>query len=183
MSGSPVNIQRDAYWTNPDTTDDIALGNSTLQSLTNLDASGPTTVFQDSGSAQVDAATTTIAADNQKTIGVYMAQPDGDNTPYRVKAACRVMDTPDAEMSIVIGYAPATITGANDLIQDLFYIPFKHNFDDLIMVPESDTYSARALFIGVAIQGGAGITGKRVNCSISVQRLATKPPTMQNAVS
>lgn len=186
---SPKNIQRDGHWTEPKTANDTTWAADELIANTTAKVNGPSAVSVDKANVHGDNVNTySIAANEQRCIGVFIQEPDGDNTPYRVKASANVVgqSQDDTDMAILVGYAPASITGTDDVIEDVYYIPFYGEFDDLIVVPtlvSGDPFYDRALCFGIAIQSEAGITTKRLLGHLSVQRLATKPPTMAQAVS
>ena len=189
MSGSAKNIQRDGYWVNPKTSSDIGWSNDTALTSTAPVANLLTTKQTAKACVQSNATAVTQAIDTQKIIGVLMQEPIADNTPYRIQAgACVVGQSHTIDnFAIVIGYAPASPTGTNDTIEDPFYIPFRHSFDGMVIVPHlesGDTYFGRALFVGIAHQAGLAIspTALHIKASLSVQRLGTTPPTMNFAV-
>ena len=168
-----VNIHRDGVWTNPE--------QSTLNWGSAVAFTGATPVFNNSGSVNVDkgsaytqSAVTTTAA-QMVGIGCLMTQFE-DNTPFRVKANTL---TP---ASLIVGYADASPTGADDNINEPWYVPFLYEYDNLIQIPYSSSYDGRAIAIGLFALPGA-VTGSAQVGQISVQCLAVKPPTMQNAVS
>lgn len=177
---SPVNIQRDGIWTNPKTTADISWSTATAISTSPPLMNGDAVTYTDKAQAQAVHSVATVNAGTGSAIGVLMDPPQGENWPYRVQASCRY------EASILIGYAPATPDGNDDIIEDEYYIPFERNFDGLIFVPalsSGDTYFGRALAIGVEVQPKSNVAALPILAHISVQNLGLKPPTMQYAVS
>lgn len=188
MSGSPKNIQRDGTWTVPKTSLDEAFAAEVALNLTLYKTSGPAAVAVDQASVQSQAnILTVITIANRRSLGIFMTAPEGDNVPFRIKAGAHApgLDIHEVNFAIVIGYGPASITGSNDIIEDVYYLPFRDTFDDLVMVPalvSGDTYFGRALSISIAAQAGAAVNN-HIAAYLSVQNLGVKPPTMQNAVS
>lgn len=189
MSGPANNIQRDATWIIPDDTVDL----TAWPSATNLNtgqvfANAKTAVHPDVGSCQIRRQMT-LAQDQLECVGVYMDPPRGDNTPYRVKANLTMvgMSGTICNGAIVVGYAPASITGSDDIIDNVNIITFDQEpYDDVIMVPpldSGDSNYGRPLFFGVAHLAGQAATNIYAFAYLSVQNLAIKPPTMQNAIS
>lgn len=175
MSGSPKNIQRDAIWINPDTTDNVGWGSQ-------FSPVAATPVFDNSGSVNVDYGVAqmrenaTITAGNVVAAGVLMDKIAGDNVPFRIKACVQLGG------SIIVGWADASPTGSDDNINDAFFIPFVYTFDDLIMVPDSDTYTDRSLCVAIAPQPPSGLSASPLVATLSVQSLGVKPPTMHFTV-
>lgn len=171
---SPKNIQRDSYWLNPDTTDNLTWGNNQA-----IDIAIPD--FNNSGSENIVVGTahaiaqTSINANQMACIGVLMKQVPGDNTPFRIKASVE-----DSGM-IIVGYADASPTGTNDNINEAYRIPFDKSFDDCVMVPYDSSYETRSLC--VAVGSMKQVTSDEVIGCISVQNLGINPPTMQFMVS
>lgn len=183
---SPKNIQRDGRWTKPETASDLALATETTIITTTIKVNADPVVYVDMAQAHISNAAFAITTANQRCIGCYLTPPVGDNVPYRVKASITAFGQPvyNNDQAIVIGYAPAVITGTDDIIEDPYYIPFQSSFDDLIIVPalvSGDPFFGRALCIALACQTAQA--SNHVLGSISVQSLGVKPPTMQNAVS
>lgn len=185
---APKNIQRDAIWTKPETASDLGWPLDTLVTATNAVANADPTVYTDVANAHTGANLISITASNKQTIGCYLKAPEGDNTPYRVKAFSTIYnsDKDQFRTMITIGYGPAAITGSGDTIEDIYEIPFISGIDELIMVPalsSGDTYFGRALFIGVTVAADSTITTKVASTCISVQNLAVAPPSMIYSVS
>ena len=88
---------------------------------------------------------------------------------------------------LVVGYAPASPTGSDDVIDQPYFIPFNQGeFDDVIIVPkllDADPNFGRALYIGVVFCPGTTVSSLPAIGHISVQNLGIKPPTMHWAVS
>ena len=111
-----------------------------------------------------------------------MSQPFKDRTAYRVKAYAKTL-MPTTNFALAIGYAPASITGTDDVITPCTIYPFGYVIDDVIQIPalpDGDPLEDRAL--GFAILCGEA-TGQLVYGSISVQKLSVRPPTMALSVS
>jgi hypothetical protein len=181
---APKNIQRDGIWTNS-LAAKLTWPTETVRSAGNILVNAKTAVHSDVADAAVGEFAT-ITAGYREAIGVYMQEPIGDNAPYRVKASLDIQTTlVDIASHLIIGYAPASITGADDDVNQVYVIPIFNSIDELIMVPNlvsGDTYFGRPLFFGIALDASSALTA-RATGQISVQRLAVKPPTMQNAVS
>lgn len=188
MSGSPKNVQRDFILFDPDQTG--LNPNSATETLLTTDAlniMADPSVYDDVAEAVVaPGSQLTISANSKKAMGCYIYQPVADRVPYRIKAHMALAAS-GFRLAIAIGYAPASPTGSDDAISSARYIPFTGEFDDLILVPaqgSGDTYFGRALAVAIVwITSGTGITTAYFDGHLSVQRLATKPPTMHNAVS
>ena len=183
-----VNIQRDGNWVKPETASNVAWSSQSALANTTFLMSGPTAVNVDKGTVQAAEGTYTVSAGNQEAIGVFMQAPVSDNTPYRVQASGRVLGFKDYDegWAIGIGYAPASITGSDDSIEDPMYIPFHRSFDGLIMVPaleSGDTFYGRALAIALVNQAGLAMSSLHIKGNLSVQNLAVKAPTMQYSVA
>jgi len=183
---APKNIQRDGIFLTLDESAGIIPALQSLLTANTATANAAAAVNVEYGEMQIANTAVSISAANQKVAGLYIDQPSKDRQPYRVKASLNIIgiDNNVTDAAIVVGYAPASITGSNDTIDEPNYIPFEHNFDDLIVVAAPTvSYEDRALFVGIAIQSKGGITTEQIRGHLSVQNLGTKPPTMQNAVS
>lgn len=174
---SIVNIQRDGFWLTLDTASDLTWGGNESITVTNPQFNNSGIVNTDVGKAFVKQAKT-AAAEEYFAIGVLMAQTPGDNTPFRIKAD---VAGPDGGGAIIVGYADASPTGTNDHINEPQWLAFVDTFDDVVIVPDNPTYADRALCVALAATSSP--TATTVIGSLSVQALAIKPPTMQNAVS
>lgn len=180
------NVQRDGVFVDLSNTAKVAWSTGNANTVTDFLMNGPTgvqgTFCQVSSQSHVN---TSISGQNKKAIGCYIDQPVDDRVPYRVKAYAA---GPDSGVSFMIGvgYAPASITGSDDIISEPLYLPFDTHFDELIIVEEEedgDTYFGRPLCFAVVAQANNAGIGDFLRAHISVQRLAVSPPTMQNAVS
>jgi hypothetical protein len=103
-------------------------------------------------------------------IGVFMDPPKNEYVPYRVKAHVDA----SAGIHLMIGYAPASITGNDDALAQYHFIPFEYEMDEIFMLPalaSGDTYYNRPICFGIATQGA---TTSR--CFLSVQKLDVVPP-------
>ena len=170
-----VNLQRDTSWINLST--GSALTWSTGDPLT---ASTPR--FNNSGMVNMDVGmaharnTVTLTKGTQVAMGCLMYQTVGDNIPFRVKATCTL------GAALIVGYAGPSPTGLEDEINNPVYFPFVNVFDDIVMVPpHAIGFENRALAFAVA--STAEQSGEVLIAQLSVQTLAIKAPTMQNAVS
>jgi len=181
---SIVNIQRDFTLAIPGQTA-IALPAGAINTDP-LPVNGDPVVYDDIASLNLaNGGDISLAANYMSGAACYLLAPLGDRTPYRVKASIAITDT-DTKTFIVVGYAPASVTGTADLIAEPMYIPFYGQYDDLLLVPAVDDLDpnyGRALAIGIVVYAGAVLTNEQVQGHLSVQRLGTKPPTMHNAVS
>lgn len=187
MMGSANNIQRDGIWIKPNTASDLTWPTPTLHTATEKLANADSTVYDRSAQFHTGMGALALNGGYSETVGCYIKQPLVDNTPYRVIASAEVIGQQDNIYStfLTIGYAPSSPTGTDDSIEECYSIPFKGCFDGLIMVPNlssGDTFYGRALFIGVSIGVDANLSGQYGLCAGSVQRLATSPPTLAQAV-
>ena len=178
---SPVNIQRDGHW--------ITIENSKLltwpTALTiasgtiNMNSDG--VVYDVFSSARPDfRSAPTVPVDSWESVGTWMRPPDVDVSPYRVKAKA----ISESTTLLVVGYGPASITGTNDLMSDIFVMPVVGEIDTMLMIPnllDSDPNYERAIGFGLAITAApssAGLVG-----ALSVQRLASTPPQLAQSTS
>lgn len=182
---APKNIQRDGWYLDPNGTEysfptAVSIAGSPVMS-------GPSAAAVDYAEAANNAVSgVTIGADKESAIGVLMDPPSVDRVPYRIKASVEIPNVGDPKTFICIGYAPASPTGSGDVITGARYIHFTEDFDDLVIVEpekEGETYYGRALVIALLLRAENAFTDKKVVARLSVQSLAVKPPTMQNAVS
>lgn len=128
----------------------------------------------------------TISADSIRGVGVFMQPPSKeDATPYRVIAQASSI-TSGLLFAIAVGFAPASITGSDDIIKEPSYFPFSGRFDGVIMVPKvpaGDTYIDRPIAIAVvAADGSAGPT-QYIMAHLSAQNLAVAPPAFAQSTS
>lgn len=189
MNGSPKNIQRDGLWSKPETALDLAWSTQDNSTATTQRMNSSGSVVMDKGNAHAEYQTVlAITTDYRRSIGVLIQQPEKDNHPYRVLASGNIngFDKNLNGFAIMVGYAPLSPTGSDDVIEDPYFIPFAEEFDGLIQVPHlvaGDTYFGRALAIGLVAIAGETVSAAHIYGQISVQNLGVKPPTMQNAVS
>lgn len=188
---SPKNIQRDGIYIEPKTADEINWPTAVALNSAAFQANAKTAIHTDYAQAFTRAAAT-ANADEIELIGVYFQEPGGtygERVPYRVIAdMVHVGQSGTIDNAcVVIGYGPASPTGANDLIDEPYIIPFNQSrFDDLIIVPpldSGDSNYGNPLFFGVGFMTSNAIAGLTTPAHISVQCLGIKPPTMQNAIS
>jgi hypothetical protein len=135
------------------------------------------TVHPDHHSARADSGAVPSASAHY--IGVNMSPPTLDRIPYRVKAYVEA----DIESYILLGYAPATITGSGDSPAQSTLIPFNGCFDEIIMIHEHDSthaYYERPIVFGVGVLNQSGNV---IRANISVQNLSTAPPPFAMGVS
>lgn len=188
MSGAPKNIQRDGIFADPDSAK-FTFSTVNAANVGNILLNGPTAVNMDFASIACDVTDAiTVTGSEKCAMGLYINGPIGDRTPYRVKATLKAGGTaPEVSNALLaIGFAPSSITGSDDIIVLPVYIPFKEEFDDIIIVESQisgDTFFGRALAIAVVLQPSSTITTKSIYATLSVQNLGVKPPTMQNAIS
>lgn len=183
MKGSPKNLHRDGMWIKPRTLSNLSWGTQTAFGTTQLLANADPSTYDNQAQAHAYDANFGLTNGNVKVIGCYMKEPTGDNTPYRVIAGQEIVGQYDVIYSsfLVVGYAPASPTGTDDTIDQVFLIPFVSEFDGLLVVPpldDSDANYGRALFIGVGVACDANLSSQDIMACISVQRLATTPPTL-----
>jgi hypothetical protein len=159
------NIARDAYWIN-DLTAQVAFSGSAN------DMANDGTVHEDVADVVSNG---TSGASGLYGVGVFMKPPLEDNVPYRVKAYC---DDPD-NIYLILGYAPASITG-NDVLLEQRRFHLAYEFDEILMLPKhatTDTYYNRA--IGFGIFSNSVATNHLRLC---VQKLDVAPPQFSFAV-
>lgn len=176
---SLTNISRDGIHVLPQRgkyapSNEVTLISNTLQ--VNADPA----VYSDIASAKLAHNTMALTAQNWKAIGCYMKQPNEDKTPFRVKASC--LD--GFEPALVIGYAPAIITGTDDLIYKLTSIPFHQNLDEIIMLDPVDADhgdGGKAICFALALT--STVSDKRLLGTLSVQNLGISPPPHAKGIS
>lgn len=160
-----VNLARDSFWFAPSIKQADKIGWSTSgSSRMNSDGLVKNVVgcVRSTGSSSTG---------QTNGVGVFMKAPTLDIIPFRVKA--HVQDQGNS-LRLLIGYAPATITGTNDDLLEPNTIVIHDNFDEIFMVPNvasGDTYYERP--IGFAVQAD-NVTA--ANVYMSVQNLAVAPP-------
>lgn len=184
MSGAPKNIQRDGIYYEPD---GVMVAPTVWTIPNNPNLNGPASVFYDYGEVQASAGSSFTSLINQVAgVGLHIEPARVDRVPYRVKASVHMFNFDHNTGVIGIGYGPATVTGLGDTINGVRYIPFKDTFDEVIMVEpemEGDTYYNRPVAFIVALAPKSAVSSDMALLHMSVQNLAVKPPTMQNAVS
>lgn len=180
------NISRDGIYTELSNSQKVAWSTGNANTVVDFLVNGPTAVAIDFNQVSSQShVNTSITGQNKKAIGVFINQPVRDRVPYRVKAYAAGPDS-GVTFLIGVGYAPASITGSDDIISEPLYLPFNNKFDDLIVVEEEeegDTYYGRPLCFAVVAQSNNAGIGDFLRAHISVQNLGVKGPTMQNAVS
>lgn len=181
---SLTNIKRDGFHLEVKNTNESAWSSTFVTTAdTALINAGDPSVKDEFASARADMTSgVSVAAASWKGIGCYISPPGVDMTPYRVKAyAMNLYGT--ADFRLVIGYAPASITGTDDTLSPINVLPFGYNFDDIIMVPAlpaGDPLEGRALAFGLML----GETATSViYAALSVQKLSVAPPAFAQAVS
>lgn len=175
MSGSPKNIQRDGMFISCEQAP-VSFGTE-FQIAEPVIYSGTATVNVDFASAQAQEALTLTAA-HMATIGVYMQQPLGDRTPYRVHCSFS-----DSVGFLIVGIAPATPGVGSTIIEPIYISTWIGYIDEMVIVEPNPTYEDRALAFMAASYSNLGKSAVLTTAHISVQNLGLKPPTMQNAVS
>ncbi len=183
--GSPKNIQRDGIWIEPEGT---AIAWSTAFSVSGAAIyNSSAVVFTDQASVASTSGAVTTTVNQMVAVGINISKIGTDNIPYRVKASVAAFgaSSNDVNALIIVGYAIASPTGSDDIINNPYFIPFQGSIDELILVPPpiSGALADRALVIALAVTGDSGLSSKPVLGALSVQNLGVKPPTMQNAVS
>lgn len=172
-----VNIQRDSFWTTLKDTDEVAFSTESLISGGSLKVNGDSTVYDDKISVRPahDTVPVVTAGTSWEAIGGYLSPGYDDNTPYRVKLN---MNSVNFVGGIAVGYAPASITGTDDVIDPVAVFHVQNNFDEVLMLPHlesGDTYYGRAICFAFFITYNTGAYGSG---ALSVQKLSVKPPTM-----
>lgn len=118
-----------------------------------------------------------VISATQQGVGTYMRPPTNDYTPYRVK----VYVPNSTGIFLVIGYAPATITGIDDIVSNQNLYNIRENLDEIIMLPpheDGHPFKDRPICFGVAAYQ-SGIS----NVRMSVQNLSVAPPPIALGVS
>ncbi len=181
MSGSPVNLQRDALFTAPEKTPLLfgsAFNFDDGKFLANADP-----VVYDSYSSARNARLNTVTLANAahcEAMGLYMRPPGSELSPYRVKCYAGT-DDPLVSFRMVVGYAEGTITGTDDDITEYQTYHFDTHLDELIMLEPAVSVGLAPVFFGILLRGV--YTTAKVDTIISVQRLATSPPQFSQSVS
>jgi hypothetical protein len=155
-----VNLQRDQLWL------DNTLGSITFPSIGG-NANSDGIVYNDIAYGQINSNSGSVVG----YVGVMIQQPDGENTPYRVK-----IHHNGAADRVAIGYA-TTQTGTNDSLTQVRIIPNDGIFDEVVNIAASS--GSNPLFIGLYCSQ----TSTMHHGIISVQRLNVAPPSYQAAVS
>lgn len=176
-----TNLQRDMLHTSPETDQrcsfppGVTIGSNTI----NNSASDPA-VKQSIGYAISLGQTTNVSAGQWTGIGCYMTPPEFDAECYRVKAYAEK----GVDMYVFWGFAPASPTGTEDLIDEVQAIPMLNGqIDEVIRFEppdQSGQYAGRPVCIGIA--AGENATG-RIGGHITVQRLSTASPQYSSSVS
>lgn len=183
-----VNLSRDAIHV-PYSVGDAGISLATQSAMSGVNAllNSDGVVRDAVAYAQIEHASTyTISTLNKRCAGVLMRAPASDNTPYRVKAYAQTGQGNDVSFGIVLGIAPTSPTGSDDTLTNVDYIPFDGKFDDLIMVPnldDGDVDYDKAIAFGIYCYSETGISSQHIFGHLSVQRLATRPPTFAQSVS
>ena len=177
-----TNIQRDAFWSTLKEADELSWGSDRLIASQTMYINADATIYDDIGKARNDhTSVLVIAAGSYRGFGLFMQQTGDDDTPYRVKM---YSNTANFIAHLGIGYGPASPTGTDDEISEIaFFTPIYGAIDDIFILPKldsGDTYYARPVAFGVFASFNGGIVP---HCGLSVQRLATTPPTFSTAVS
>lgn len=173
---SIVNLQRDGFWVPSAHSQNVQWGDQQAVNTTSLDVNADATVYEDAAKVWAMSAHT-ITAGQWRGIGAYIKQPVIDNVPYRVKAYA----DQDLRPLLIVAIAPATITGSDDHVTPLIVCPFDDGkVDELFMVPVIPTFEDRALCFAIAATQSSA---NEEIAALSVQRLATAPPTMAQSVS
>ena len=182
---TPVNIQRDGWYCNLKTSDNIPFGTPYSHTNTTPGVNTDGLVHDDYFSASSDyTATNTMAAGWMATFGGFIAPPLGDRQPYRVHASILIPVDGDAMGCITLGWGPATITGTNDLISQPKQLAFYVSANSMFVCELAPTVEeGRPLFVGVSVAATKQLTDATIQAHVSCQNLGLRPPTMQNAIS
>jgi hypothetical protein len=159
-----VNLQRDMVWCSPGAT---AVTWPTVNNAVNSDG----VVHQDAASIVV--ASTSDASASGTRVGIFLQQPQGERTPYRVRAWT-------SQGNIFnISYANGSVTGTNDAIQSgsVLISANSRQLDEIFCVDA--TSGNDPIFFGFTSSG----TSIYQYVFMSVQRLNVAPPNYQSAVS
>lgn len=135
-------------------------------------------VYQDFANAKAWSNAMAVGSGVYRSIGVNMKTGEEDYEPFRVKA--RVEN--GVKAAIIVGFAPATITG-DDTVSEPTIIPFVDKFDDILMLApqlSTDTYYQRPTCICLGV---TNVSTAIVDANLSVQSLAVTPPPYSMGVS
>lgn len=162
------NIARDGYWMG--TIKETAIGWATnTGGLANSDG----TVKDEIGSVF---STGVSPATGNSSIGMFFAAPLVDVVPFRVKAYVPTNDN----IYLMIGRAPATITGTDDTISHINRFHLVGEMDEILMIEPlavGDGDRETPIFIGIQTEAVSV-----QNIRLSVQRLDVAPPQFSIAV-
>ena len=179
---APVNIRRDGIWLSFKGL--IAWSRNTPITERSIAVNAVSEVSIDQNSVQADfTESVNLDAKKLKAIGCYIHQPVDDNAPYRLVALVNIkgQKAEDLKPTIAIGYAPEQITGENDMISQVVHLPFEGEIDQLVVIPnegDNNEFRGRPICFAICLQSAKKLTNVNLNAHLSVQRLATKPPTM-----
>lgn len=136
------------------------------------------------GVVQMIALAPTHANGNWAGAGVYLDPPASDDTPYRVKGRIRCSNAAAYEVFVVVGYAPATITGSGDTVTVAISVPVNGEFDEVVLMPKLNSGDAnfeRPLAFVMAVGQASGT--EKFDGYMSVQKLSTASPQYASSVS
>jgi hypothetical protein len=157
------NLARDMLWFNPD------LANLTWPTTTNRANAN----VGNTDKAIATCSSSTDASATSQMLGIQITQPEGENTPYRVK----IKVATSATIYAVVGYASSS-TGTNDTLSSYRRIPLINGeLDEVVTLIEKS--GSEPAFFGLITDS----TSTNVVASISVQRLNVVPPTYAATVS
>lgn len=117
---------------------------------------------------------------NTSAFGVFMKAPLEERQPFRVKAKIRSDDINNT--FLIIGYAPASITGTDDVLTKIKYFPSSSGeIDEIFMIEPVDSLDPNYLRpIGFGIVSLQNVTNY---AHISVQNMGISPPAFSMGVS
>jgi hypothetical protein len=172
---SPVNITRDGLWCTLVDADEIAWSTELAISPNgHLNVNGDGSVHDDVLRVRPQrGAVPSITAANWRAVGGMLPAPENEPAAYRVKTA---MNHVNQVLHLGIGYAPASPTGSDDLVEELAVFPLLHNENNLFMIEPLDSSHAlygRALYFALIISSN---TSYFTFGGMSVQRLSTRAP-------
>jgi hypothetical protein len=179
-----INLQRDGVFYESGS-NEVTWATQYVESSETALVTIPPVVNYDYGVVYSNRFQTSWTTTQLRAIGLAMQHPQGDRTPYRVKAGILVSGDEGFRAQIMVGYGPASLASGIDLqVDEPRYFPLVS--DDEIIVENQlpgDTYYGRPVIFSVVIAPPKTNANAVVFAHLSVQNLGVKPPTMQNAIS
>lgn len=161
-----VNLYRDSVWC---TSDHFTKWSTPTNRRDELLMNADPQVYDDIASVcAVD--DTSLKKGQRSAVGVYVRPPASDRTPYKIKAHA------NGPAYIFIGSGPKGPEGNDDVVEKLVILPLAYVFDEVVMLPPGDESHPTAVGI-FTLTSGVNVV------HLSVQRLATLPPTFDSRVT